>query len=173
MRLSRGLLAVGLALAAGGISAAVAQTPAFFRIGTGGTGGTYYPVGGMIANAISNPPQLVSTAVASNGSVANVNAIAGGGSLILFPSLLWVGYAPVTANVTNSVALWPGYLSGVAAMRRSLAGMGERLELTHRAQDRDSLVRGALRAAAWVATRPAGIYDMRSVLGLPPSPTGI
>jgi TRAP transporter TAXI family solute receptor len=78
MRSIRGLLAVGLAFAAAGISVAVAQTPAFFRIGTGGTGGTYYPVGGMIANAISNPPQLVSTAVASNGSVANVNAIAGG-----------------------------------------------------------------------------------------------
>jgi uncharacterized protein len=61
-----------------GITAAIAQAPAFFRIGTGGTAGTYYPVGGMIANAISNPPALVSTAVASNGSVANVNAIAGG-----------------------------------------------------------------------------------------------
>ena len=61
-----------------GVTAAVAQAPAFFRIGTGGTAGTYYPVGGMIANAISNPPALVSTAVATNGSVANVNAIVGG-----------------------------------------------------------------------------------------------
>ena len=74
----RALLAAGVIMAAAGITAAVAQTPSFFRIGTGGTAGTYYPVGGMIANAISNPPQLVSTAVASNGSVANVNAIAGG-----------------------------------------------------------------------------------------------
>jgi len=74
----RGLLAVSAVLAAIGTTAALAQTPAFFRIGTGGTGGTYYPVGGMIANAISSPPQLVSTAVASNGSVANVNAIVGG-----------------------------------------------------------------------------------------------
>lgn len=69
-----------------------AQAPQFFRIGTGGTAGTYYPVGGMIANAISNPPGsrpcdqggscgvpgLVATAVASNASVANVNAINGG-----------------------------------------------------------------------------------------------
>ena len=47
-----------------------------------------------------------------------------------------------------------------------LAGMGERLELTHRAQSRDSLVRGALRAARWVADRPAGIYAMRDVLDL-------
>jgi TRAP transporter TAXI family solute receptor len=57
---------------------ALAQAPAFFRIGTGGTAGTYYPIGGLIANAVSNPPQLVLTAQASNGSVANVNAIASG-----------------------------------------------------------------------------------------------
>lgn len=70
-----GLALGGAALAAG---LALAQAPAFFRIGTGGTAGTYYPIGGLIANAISSPPQLVSTAVASNGSVANVNAIVGG-----------------------------------------------------------------------------------------------
>ncbi len=62
---------------------AVAQTPTFFRIGTGGTAGTYYPVGGLIANAISGNggkgvPGLVATAIASNGSVANVNAIQSG-----------------------------------------------------------------------------------------------
>ncbi|MFZ9285879.1 MAG: TAXI family TRAP transporter solute-binding subunit [Burkholderiaceae bacterium] len=49
----------------------------FFRIGTGGTAGTYYPVGGMIANAVSQPGKIVVTAQASNGSVANVNGIAG------------------------------------------------------------------------------------------------
>lgn len=46
-------------------------------------------------------------------------------------------------------------------------GLGERLELIHRAQSRECLVRGALRAAAWVASRPAGLYGMRDVLGLP------
>jgi hypothetical protein len=50
----------------------------FFRIGTGGTAGTYYPVGGMIANAISQPGKIVATAQASNGSLANVTGIAGG-----------------------------------------------------------------------------------------------
>ncbi|KAA0684228.1 immunogenic protein [Roseomonas genomospecies 6] len=67
-----------------GATVAVAQTPAFFRIGTGGTAGTYYPVGGLIANVISGTnggvPGLVATAVASNGSVANINAINGGSS---------------------------------------------------------------------------------------------
>jgi 4-hydroxy-tetrahydrodipicolinate reductase len=45
-------------------------------------------------------------------------------------------------------------------------GLGERLELIHRAQSRESLVRGALRAALWVAGRPGGVYSMRDVLGL-------
>ncbi len=45
-------------------------------------------------------------------------------------------------------------------------GQGERLELIHRAQSRDSLARGALRAAAWLERQPAGLYSMRDVLGL-------
>jgi 4-hydroxy-tetrahydrodipicolinate reductase len=45
-------------------------------------------------------------------------------------------------------------------------GLGERLELTHRAQSRDCLARGALRAARWVAGRAPGVYGMRDVLGL-------
>jgi 4-hydroxy-tetrahydrodipicolinate reductase len=45
-------------------------------------------------------------------------------------------------------------------------GLGERLELIHRAQSRESLVRGALRAALWVVGRPPGVYSMRDVLGL-------
>ncbi len=66
-----------------GAAVAVAQSPAFFRIGTGGTSGTYYPIGGLIANAVSGTaesgvPGLVATAVSSNGSVANINAIQSG-----------------------------------------------------------------------------------------------
>ena len=68
------LAVAALALAA--ITGANAQQ--FFRIGTGGTAGTYYPVGGMIANAVSQPGKIIATAAATNGSVANVNGIAGG-----------------------------------------------------------------------------------------------
>ena len=46
------------------------------------------------------------------------------------------------------------------------AGMGERLELTHRAQSRDCLARGALRAALWLDHQPPGRYSMADVLGL-------
>ncbi len=45
-----------------------------------------------------------------------VNAIAGGGSLLLFPALVATGMGTVRANVTNSVALWPGYIGNVVAL---------------------------------------------------------
>jgi 4-hydroxy-tetrahydrodipicolinate reductase len=45
-------------------------------------------------------------------------------------------------------------------------GDGERLELIHRAQSRDSLARGALRAAGWLVSRTPGLYTMRDVLGI-------
>ncbi len=45
-------------------------------------------------------------------------------------------------------------------------GIGERFEITHRAHSRDTFARGAVRAAAWVIGKPAGLYDMRAVLGL-------
>ena len=46
------------------------------------------------------------------------------------------------------------------------AALGERVELTHKASDRGIFARGALRAAAWVAEKPQGVYDMQDVLGL-------
>ena len=45
-------------------------------------------------------------------------------------------------------------------------GLGERLEVTHRAHSRDNFARGAVRAAKWVITQPNGLYDMGDVLGL-------
>jgi uncharacterized membrane protein YfcA len=50
-----------------------------------------------------------------------VNAVAGGGSLITFPALLAAGYPSIAANVTNAVALLPGYLGGSLAYRPELA----------------------------------------------------
>lgn len=45
-------------------------------------------------------------------------------------------------------------------------GMGERIELTHRAMNRDMFARGAVRAAGWLGGKGAGLYDMQDVLGL-------
>ena len=53
-----------------------------------------------------------------------VNAIAGGGSLITFPTLIAIGLPPVAANVTNSIAVCPGYLSSVVGSRADLGGQG-------------------------------------------------
>jgi uncharacterized membrane protein YfcA len=55
-----------------------------------------------------------------------VNAIAGGGSLITFPVLLASGLPAVTASMTNTVAMCPGYFGAVIAQRRDLAGQRSR-----------------------------------------------
>jgi uncharacterized membrane protein YfcA len=58
-----------------------------------------------------------------------VNAIAGGGTLITFPMLTAIGIPPVAANVTNTVALCPGYLGATFAQMKDLRGQGRRLWL--------------------------------------------
>jgi uncharacterized protein len=49
-----------------------------------------------------------------------MNAMAGGGSFVSFPAMLAMGIAPIQANATNTVALWPGQLTSVAALRDDL-----------------------------------------------------
>lgn len=56
-----------------------------------------------------------------------VNALAGGGTLITFPTLTAVGIPAVSANVTNTVALSPGYLSATFAQKKDLKGQAKRL----------------------------------------------
>jgi len=55
-----------------------------------------------------------------------INAVAGGGSFFTFPALVFTGVAPVTANATSTVALWPGSVASVGAYRRELAKIGRR-----------------------------------------------
>jgi uncharacterized membrane protein YfcA len=47
-----------------------------------------------------------------------INSIAGGGTLISFPALVWIGRSSIVANATNTVAIWPGSLAGVFGFRR-------------------------------------------------------
>lgn len=56
-----------------------------------------------------------------------VNAVAGGGTLITFPVMTALGMPPVAANVTNTVALCPGFIGGMYAQRRDLSGQSHRL----------------------------------------------
>ena len=59
-----------------------------------------------------------------------INALAGGGTLITFPTLLAVGIPPVAANVTNTVALCPGYVGGTLGQLKDLRGQGRRMWIT-------------------------------------------
>ena len=58
-----------------------------------------------------------------------INSLAGGGTLISFPALVVLGIPEVAANVTNTVALCPGYFGGAIAQREDLRGQGRRLWL--------------------------------------------
>jgi len=58
-----------------------------------------------------------------------INALAGGGTLVSFPTLIAMGVPPVAANITNTVALCPGYLGGALAQRADLRGQRKRLLL--------------------------------------------
>ena len=84
-----------------------------------------------------------------------VNAVAGGGSLITFPSLIATGLSPVVANVTNAVSVCPGYLASVAGSRADLHGQGRRaLTLVPAA------VVGALGGAALLLLTPARAFEL-------------
>src|SRR2546421_8829166 len=66
-------------------------------------------------------------AIFAAGIVAGaINAVVGSGTLITFPVLLAFGYPPVTANVSNTIGLVPGSVSGAIGYRRELAGQARR-----------------------------------------------
>src|SRR5688572_24250031 len=50
-----------------------------------------------------------------------INSIAGGGTLISFPALVWIGRDPILANATSTLALWPGSLAGAVGFRKELS----------------------------------------------------
>jgi uncharacterized membrane protein YfcA len=70
---------------------------------------------------VTTPTQLALAALAAAAGGA-VNAIAGGGTLITFPTLLALGIPPVVANATSTVALWPGTIGSMWGYRRELQG---------------------------------------------------
>jgi len=92
--------------------------------------------------------------VAAGFLAGAVNAVAGGGSLISFPALIAVGYPSITANVTNQVAVLPGYVGGSVAYREELRGQGSRtaaLAATSAA--------GAVLGAVLLVVSPAQLFD--------------
>src|SRR5208337_4393023 len=51
-----------------------------------------------------------------------INSVAGGGTLVSFPALIWLGLDSVTANATSTVAIWPGTVGSAWGYRRELTG---------------------------------------------------
>jgi uncharacterized membrane protein YfcA len=82
-----------------------------------------------------------------------INSIAGGGTLLTFPVLIWLGLDPRVANGTSTVALWPGLFGGLYGYRRELANSSTilfRLGVT-------SIIGGAV--GAWLLTRtPSRVF---------------
>jgi uncharacterized membrane protein YfcA len=70
--------------------------------------------------------EVISIALAGLAA-GTINTLVGSGTLITFPVLLAFGYAPVTANVSNTVGLVRGSISGAVGYRRELAGQGQRI----------------------------------------------
>ena len=92
--------------------------------------------------------------VAAGLAAGAINAVVGSGSLISFPTLLAVGYSPVTANVSNNIGLVPGSVSGIFGYRRELVGQGSRV----RKLAVGSIV-GSLIGAALLLALPAEVFD--------------
>jgi uncharacterized membrane protein YfcA len=74
---------------------------------------------------VSAADLLIAAGVAFLAGV--INSIAGGGSLILFPTLVALGLPTVAANVTNSIAQWPGYIGSIFGFRAEYAGQRSRI----------------------------------------------
>jgi uncharacterized protein len=94
-------------------------------------------------------------AVAGAGVVAGaVNAVVGSGSLVTFPTLLAVGYPPVTANVSNTVGLVFGSISGAWGYRRELRGQLRRVLMLGAGSAVGALVGGIL-----LLSLPESVFD--------------
>jgi uncharacterized membrane protein YfcA len=87
-------------------------------------------------------------------AAGTINTVVGSGTLITFPTLLAFGVPPVTANVSNTLGLVPGSLSGAIGYRRELVGQRPRLLRLGAA----SLL-GGLTGAVLLLVLPAGAFD--------------
>lgn len=92
----------------------------------------------------------------AGGVVAGtVNAIAGGGSLITFPLLVWLGLPGVAANVSNALSVAPGYAAGALGSRPELVGQGRRIRTII-----PTIVAGTLCGSAILLLTPRSVFDL-------------
>lgn len=107
----------------------------------------------MILNVDLSPLEAL-VVLGAGAAAGGINAVVGSGTLITFPVLLALGYPPVVANVSNTVGLVPGSLSGAYTYRRELAGYG-RLLLTLGIAATGGAITGAL-LLLWL---PSAAFD--------------
>jgi uncharacterized protein len=100
-----------------------------------------------------NPLEAVAILLVGLGA-GTINTIVGSGSLLTFPTLLAFGYPPLVANVSNTLGLLPGSLSGSIGYRRELAGQGRRVRRLGVAAGAGGLTGGLLLLAL-----PATAFD--------------
>ncbi|MET0627356.1 MAG: sulfite exporter TauE/SafE family protein [Acidimicrobiia bacterium] len=102
--------------------------------------------------ALSIPDALIIAVVGF--CAGTINTVVGSGSLITFPTLVAIGYAPVTANVSNTIGLTFGAMSGAVGYRRELEGQGRRV----RRLAIGSLI-GGIAGAILLLTLPSSVFD--------------
>lgn len=83
-----------------------------------------------------------------------INSVAGGGTLVSFPALIWLGLPSTIANATSTVAIWPGSLGGMIGFRDNLRGMEPRMY----ALIAPSLV-GGIAGAMLLRLTPTSVFD--------------
>lgn len=93
--------------------------------------------------------------LAAGVGAGTINTIVGSGTLITFPVLMAVGLPPVTANVSNSLGIIPGSISGAIGYRRELRGQRRRV-----VRLAGAAFLGALAGAALLVTLPSSAFDM-------------
>src|SRR5687768_18459056 len=99
--------------------------------------------------------ELEAAAILVAGVAAGtINAVVGSGTLVTFPVLLAIGYPPVVANVSNTVGLVPGSVSGAVGYRAELAGQRQRILRLGLA----SLL-GGITGAVLLLTLPASAFE--------------
>jgi uncharacterized protein len=99
-------------------------------------------------------PLEILAVLAAGFAAGGINAVVGSGSLITFPVLLAVGFAPVTANVSNSLGLVFGNVSAVWGYRRELEGQGRRIAIGSA-----GTMLGAIAGGILLLTLPEGVFE--------------
>jgi uncharacterized protein len=87
-------------------------------------------------------------------TAGSLNAVAGGGSLVSFPALVSTGLSSLTANVSNTLCLWPGYLGGAASLARDARRQRDLLVLLVPAA-----IAGAVLGAVALLVADPGVFD--------------